>query len=1626
LLSTATTETNAQVVRAFAPRFTTNQKGDITLIANTLMSCNGAGACTNGRNGTGGSVNNNDFTMVYVDADADATTFSSSSASLALPAGTAVLFAGLYWAGDSNNAARNTCLFRTPTAGYASITASRLDVSNTDYQAFADVTARVQAGGNGAYWTANVRSTPNTTNVHAGWALVVVYSDANGTLRNLVVLDGYAHVSSGNNVTTTISGFVTPPAGVVNTRLGVVAYEGDLGFTGDSFRLNGTNLTDARNPATNFFNSTVSLLGSTFTAKTPNYLNQLGFDADLVSANGVLANGATSATILLTSTQDEYYPGVLTFATDLYAPVFDDANLTKTVADLNGAPARPGDILEYTLTMKNVGQDHAAQTVLRDTLASTLTYVAGSLTVVSGPNAGAKTDAAGDDQMDYVAAARSVVARLGSGANATAGGQIDVNTATVVRFRAQVTPPAPTGTVVANQGALSFVASQSGVPFNARSDGDAGTSGTQPTILTTVSAPIRGTVFEDANFGGGAGRSRLAASGAPCVGASVELYDASGNYRGTGISDAAGLFTLDGWAPGLYAVRVVNGSVRSARPLSVAGLMPIQTYRTDGSSGTAVPVLDRVGGEFPSRVDAAANAGGASFASLGSATTAAQSVSPVTLGTTTVDGVDFGFNFDTIVNANDAGQGSLRQFLLNANALGNAGLIQAGLSPGVETSVFMASDGAAHPGLRIGLANQLVGGVLRITCISALPALTDAATRVDGRTQTTLVGDTNPMLVGGAAPVGVDGVETTGLSGPEVELRGGTGVAVGLDLQAADLAITDLTLLAFGIAAGNASSAAIRVGGSADRALIERCVLGAQSHSFTDPGPALRQRADQVRVLGADNGTVRDCMIGFAAGSAVALTGGADNWRIEGCTLLGNTFGNATLGQVVVAASRGLVASRTLVHGGDGPGVDALTATGSLTFDNLTVRLNGRGSGAVTAALRLGGSTGMVSRCVVTDNYGAGIQVGASGTGWTITRNTLSGNGSISPSAGGAPSGQIGIDLQSAADNVASGSSPYVTRNDTGDGDTGGNTLVNFPVLESAVFSNGSFTVSGWARPGSVIELFVADGDASAFGEGATFVGSFTEGSAGDLDAGLSGYVSPVNGLNQGADNTTRFRFTVPPPAGVAVGTRLTATGTIATAGTSEFSGVVTVSTGVSLSGFAYADPDHDARKDVSESGSGLALWAKLVAASASAASQVVAVTPTSGGYAFTFVTGGAWRVVLDDASSPADVTPGLPSGWLGTENAGGSLAVNVNSTDLSGLDFGLFAGSRAEGLLFKDDGSGGAIANDGMSAGSEAPLANLRVRLTQPVCAGGVCDSALTDGAGTFALWLPANAAGTVSVRSTRPAGWLSSGGSAGTAPGSYDRASDAVTFTATPGIVYSGLAFGQVPPNLWGAPSALGVPGGTAAMHRHTYTANSSGTVSFTASTVPVPPVSGWGLTLWHDQNCDGTLGAGEPPLPAAIPLTAGQQLCVIARHQAPLGAAAGANETATLSASFTYDNASPALGATSTLDDVTTITLANGLVISKSVDRSAAAPGGVLVYTIHYSNPGTVPLSNIVIRDATPPWTVFDSATCSTTGTGITGCSLTQQPGVGATGTLAWTLAGALLPGGSGNVNFRVRVE
>jgi len=126
------------------------------------------------------------------------------------------------------------------------------------------------------------------------------------------------------------------------------------------------------------------------------------------------------------------------------------------------------------------------------------------------------------------------------------------------------------------------------------------------------------------------------------------------------------------------------------------------------------------------------------------------------------------------------------------------------------------------------------------------------------------------------------------------------------------------------------------------------------------------------------------------------------------------------------------------------------------------------------------------------------------------------------------------------------------------------------------------------------------------------------------------------------------------------------------------------------------------------------------------------------------------------------------------------------------------------------------------------------------------------------------------------------------------------------------------------------------------------------------------------------------------------------------------------------MSYTNAAPVLVSAVSLDDRTTVISAGSLELVKSVSLATAKPGDVLTYTITYRNLGTQPLSAILIRDATPAYTVFVGASCGALGGGLGGCGVTTQPTTGGTGNVTWTLAGSLLPGASGSVTFQVRVQ
>ncbi len=304
----------------FAPRFATTVRGDITAVGNTLMTCPIAAAnCAAARGGA--AYNDNDFAMEYIDNDGDAATFDSSSATVSLPAGSTVVWAGLYWAADSGDANRNKVSFKVNGGAYQQLTAAGADVVTsttwpTRYRAVTDVTALLPPGGSGTYTVANVQATTGADRF-AGWALLVAYRADAQPVRRLNVYDGLGSVDTSHSFQTTIAPFHTPANGTVTTKAGLLAFEGDAGMTGEAVSFNGHALTDLLNPTNNAMNSTIESGGAHFTAKSPNYVNQLGMDLDTYTSNpGALANDQSSASLAFSSAGEFFMPSAFFLVSD--------------------------------------------------------------------------------------------------------------------------------------------------------------------------------------------------------------------------------------------------------------------------------------------------------------------------------------------------------------------------------------------------------------------------------------------------------------------------------------------------------------------------------------------------------------------------------------------------------------------------------------------------------------------------------------------------------------------------------------------------------------------------------------------------------------------------------------------------------------------------------------------------------------------------------------------------------------------------------------------------------------------------------------------------------------------------------------------------------------------------------------------------------------------------------------------------------------------------------------------------------------------------------------------------------------------------------------------------------------
>ena len=652
-------------------------------------------------------------------------------------------------------------------------------------------------------------------------------------------------------------------------------------------------------------------------------------------------------------------------------------------------------------------------------------------------------------------------------------------------------------------------------------------------VLKVPSNLVTGRVFEDVNYGGGAGRNYASASGVGLSGATVELYDTVGTLIDTQTTDAAGTYVFAGMINGTYSIRIVSSSVNSSRPggSGCGSCLPVQTFKTEYIASALVERPNEVGGANPSAADTGVGV-----------LTGAQTIGAATIFNEGVAGLDFGFNFNAIVNTNEDGQGSLEQFIVNSNEIGGTGLdIEANAifdpAAGDDTSVFMIPS-TGDPLGRTADTNY-ASGIFDITISNGNPltAITGSTTIIDGRTQTAYSGDSNSGTVGsGGTSVGISANILPNYDLPEIQVNRSNGDVI--KTQGDNVEIRNIAVH------GNNNSAIRVEGGSIT---ITNALIG-----VTAQGISGGNKDYGIEIIGG-TALIDGNYIATNTTAGILINGGT-------ATIIQNNHvttngGTSCADNITIQSGSGIIIQQNLIENAASLGIDGDGISGDITITENTITGSGQDGGTCSgnienAGILLDGDNSTISGNIIATNGGPGIVLaGGNTSGNLISQNSIYSNGTTADA--------LGIDLDS-SDKVGDG----VTLNDNGDSDNGPNGGLNFPIITVAYVTGSNLVVKGWARPGATIELFLTDvnegtatigdnelGLFTDYGEGQVYLGTANEGSGSDLAAGTSSYTD----VDGNTDNTNLFEFSIPVVSGIAIGDYITATATISNA-TSEFS----------------------------------------------------------------------------------------------------------------------------------------------------------------------------------------------------------------------------------------------------------------------------------------------------------------------------------------------------------------------------------------------------------------------------------------------------------------------------------------
>lgn len=363
-----------------------------------------------------------------------------------------------------------------------------------------------------------------------------------------------------------------------------------------------------------------------------------------------------------------------------------------------------------------------------------------------------------------------------------------------------------------------------------------------------------------------------------------------------------------------------------------------------------------------------------------------------------------------------------------------------------------------------------------------------------------------------------------------------------------------------------------------------------------------------------------------------------------------------------------------------------------------------------------------------------------------------------------------------------------------------------------------------------------------------------------------------------------------------------------------------------------------------------------------------------------------------------------------------------------------LGTGPTLSGSVFIDNGVGGDTAYDGVKGDSE--VASDKAVVTVLDGSGTLIGTPDLSADGRWSLSLPEGYTDDVTVTLSPALGYLTASESPGALPGLENTAprDGSFTFSPAPGTAYGDLNFGMIAEARLSESQQSAIRTGQVLALRHEYLANSTGLVVFDIDIQTVSAPGLFSVALFRDLACDGTPTSA---IDGALPVTADTRICLVARVTASGAASAGAAIGFDLVADTTY-------GATGLTEqdrntDLVRVESSEGtLKLRKTVRNitqgtpegvsNGAAVGDVLEYRIFLDNPGTLPASQVIIHDRTPPYTVLAAPIPSPVAVGEDMiCNVTDPSGnsAGYAGILRWDCAGTHQPGATGSVSFQIQI-